>query len=89
MNEYRCPCGYVAKGSLAGILDASEAHRAVCPRNQPTPATDALADAVHIDPDCRGDKHPACPGWTFDEQHDRPTPCECACHDPHAHQEQR
>lgn len=43
-------------------------------------------DVEHIDPDCKNDKHPACPGWTFADDLDRHTPCECACHDPEEHQ---
>lgn len=42
----------------------------------------ATAPAEHIDPDCKSDKHPACPGWTFAEDLDRATPCECPCHAP-------
>jgi hypothetical protein len=50
-------------------------------------ALPALAEAIeHIDPDCKNDKHPACPGWTFADDLDRTTPCECACHDPEEHQ---
>lgn len=33
-----------------------------------------------IDPDCRADKHPACPGWTWDTEADTETPCACNCH---------
>lgn len=39
-------------------------------------------EAAHIDPDCTNGKHPACPGWTFDDTNDTTVPCECACHDP-------
>jgi hypothetical protein len=34
-----------------------------------------------VDPDCLAGKHPACPGWTFDDDLDDEVPCECGCHD--------
>lgn len=80
MNEFACPCGYRAIGSISGILRASENHRDECHRNVPTNPVE------HIDPDCTGGKHAACPGWTFADDLDRTTPCECACHNPEEHQ---
>lgn len=34
-----------------------------------------------LDPDCVAGKHPACIGEAWDDEADKPTRCECACHD--------
>lgn len=35
-----------------------------------------------VSPDCHAGKHTACTGDAWDLEEDRPTACDCACHDP-------
>ncbi len=36
--------------------------------------------SVHIGPDCRDGKHPACDGRAWDNETDQPADCGCTCH---------